>query len=135
MFKTVVVKKMLSYKVKSDLPGRLRIVFEHYEMLPQETAQYLHYINDAVKMLNGITKVELNILTGSILLVSDKSLNNKKILNWIDTIINEGLAVYEELAKEKLSDRKVIEKKAEQYLKQRLAQAVKVFNEQKEEWL
>ena len=135
MFKAVVVKKMLSYKVKSDLPGRLRIVFEHYEMLPQEAAQYLHYINDAVKMLNGITKVELNILTGSILLVSDKSLNNKKILNWIDTIINEGLAVYEELAKEKLSDRKVIEKKAEQYLKQRLAQAVKVFNEQKEEWL
>ena len=133
MLKTVVARKMLNYSVKSDLPGRLRIVFEHYEKLPKEAEQYLHYIDEALRMLNGVKKVELNTVTGSILLISDKSLANKKILRWIDTIINEGLVVYEKIAKENIKDPILVEKRAEQYLKQSLSQAVATFNEKKEE--
>ena len=36
-------------KVECDLPGRLRISFSKYHLLPKEALPYLHYIQDVLQ--------------------------------------------------------------------------------------
>lgn len=130
MLKNLIAKKMLSYTVKCNLPGRLRIAFEHYEMLPKGSEQYLHYINEAIMFLQGIDKVQVNLMTGSILCTySNKDLKNTTILQWIDKIIDEGFEIYKELAKENIANERQIEMRAWDLLSQKLKQEAISFNE------
>ena len=130
MLRTVVARRMLGSSVKCNLNGRLRIVFDHYDLLPKEAEKYLHYIDDAVMLVDGVKKIEINMLTGSILILyNDKTISGKKLISWVDAIIEECLAAYEEISKEDISTEAQIELRAKKCLYQRLNQRAKAFNE------
>lgn len=43
---TALIRHYLKPTVTSDLPGRLRLSFKGYQMLPKEALPYLHYVQD-----------------------------------------------------------------------------------------
>ncbi len=51
--KTALIRHYLKPAVTSDLPGRLRLSFKGYQMLPKEALPYLHYVQDVMTMLPG----------------------------------------------------------------------------------
>lgn len=50
---TALIRHYLKPTVTSDLPGRLRLSFKGYQMLPKEALPYLHYVQDVMTMLPG----------------------------------------------------------------------------------
>ena len=50
---TALIRHYLKPAVTSDLPGRLRLSFKGYQMLPKEALPYLHYVQDVMIMLPG----------------------------------------------------------------------------------
>ena len=51
---TALIRHYLKPTVTSDLPGRLRLSFKGYQMLPKEALPYLHYVQDVMTMLPGV---------------------------------------------------------------------------------
>ena len=81
-------------KVECDLPGRLRISFSKYHLLPKEALPYLHYIRDVLQLLPGITDAEINPRIGTVLIRYDAALTNTRaILRWVDI---EGICISKE---------------------------------------
>ena len=44
------IKGYLTPEIECDLPGRLRLGFRKYNLLPPEALPYLHYVKDALDM-------------------------------------------------------------------------------------
>ena len=44
----------LKPRVECDLPGRLRLSFNKYRLLPKEALPYLHYIRDVLELLRWL---------------------------------------------------------------------------------
>ena len=59
---TALIRHYLKPTVTSDLPGRLRLSFKGYQMLPKEALPYLHYVQDVMTMLPGVRGVGLAAL-------------------------------------------------------------------------
>ena len=55
-------------RVTCDLPGRLRLCFEKYRLLPEAAAPYLHYIRDVLELLPGVLQAEINPRIGTALI-------------------------------------------------------------------
>jgi hypothetical protein len=55
---TALIRHYLKPTVTSDLPGRLRLSFKGYQMLPKEALPYLHYVQDVMTMLPGVRGAE-----------------------------------------------------------------------------
>ena len=51
---TALIRHYLKPTVTSDLPGRLRLSFKGYQMLPKEALPHLHYVQDVMTMLPGV---------------------------------------------------------------------------------
>ncbi len=106
--------------VGSDLPGRLRIGFARYNLLPEEARPYLHYIYDVLEMLPGVSEVRVNARIGTVLIIYDTGCcDAQRVLHWVDTVIDTGI----ELAKERdwqPSDEKLLEKIMRERLTRRL---------------
>ena len=106
--------------VESDLPGRLRIAFARFNLLPDEAKPYLHYVCDVLEMLPGVTGVRVNARIGTILITYDgKRCDSRRVLNWVDTVVDTGI----ELAGERdwqPSDEKLLEKRMRERLGARL---------------
>ena len=106
--------------VESDLPGRLRIGFARYNLLPDEARPYLHYIYDVLEMLPGVTEVRVNARIGTILIVYDgKKCTSQRVLHWVDNIIDTGIELAGERAWQP-SDEKLLEKLMRERLMRRL---------------
>ena len=50
-FQEAFARHCLKPKAECDLPGRLRMKFSKYDMLPKEALPYLHYVRDVLAML------------------------------------------------------------------------------------
>ena len=54
----------------------------------------MHYAEEALEMLPGVTKATVNVYTGSILIEYDrKKTSATKVLRWIDIIVDTGVKV------------------------------------------
>lgn len=112
----------LKPRVESDLPGRLRISFSKYRLLPREALPYLHYIRDVLGLLPGVTDAEANPRIGTVLIRYDASaVSARDILRWMDMVTDEGIRI----AKEEIwqnTGEEVLTELIRQRLLQRLAQ-------------
>ena len=83
--------------VECDLPGRLRLSFGKYRLLPKEAEPYLHYIQDVLQLLPGVFSAQINPRIGTILIQYDaKITNTRAILRWVDIVVDEGIRLSKE---------------------------------------
>lgn len=84
-------------RVTCDLPGRLRLCFEKYRLLPEAAAPYLHYIRDVLELLPGVLQAEINPRIGTALIRYDAAATDARtILGWVDTVVDEGIRMFRE---------------------------------------
>ena len=84
-------------KVECDLPGRLRISFSKYHLLPKEALPYLHYIQDVLQLLPGVSGAKVNPRIGTVLIRYDAAVTNTRaILRWVDIVVDEGICISKE---------------------------------------
>lgn len=75
-----------------DLPGRLRLGFRKYNLLPPEALPYLHYVKDALDMPGGVIDVQLNARIGTALILYDPRVtSSRQIMKWIGIVTDVGL--------------------------------------------
>ncbi len=79
---TALIRHYLKPTVTSDLPGRLRLSFKGYQMLPKEALPYLHYVQDVMTMLPGVQGAQVNPRIGTALVKSDANRTNRWIRGW-----------------------------------------------------
>ena len=99
------LRHCLKPRVECDLPGRLRLRFRHSEQLPKEALSYLHYVQDVLKMLPGITEVTVNARIGTVLVIYDAgTTNTRQILRWVDIVVDTGLEIAKEIKPEEVDE-------------------------------
>ena len=87
-------RRCLKPKAECNLPGRLRMRFSHYDLLPKEALPYLHYVSEVLKMLPGVKDVSVTARTGSILVIYDPEITNtRRIMRWVDIVVDTGLEI------------------------------------------
>lgn len=95
--KETFLRRCLKPHVESSLPGRLRICFKKYALLPREALPYLHYIRDVLGLLPGVTGAQANPRIGTVLIHYDaRATDERAILRWIDTVVDEGIRLANE---------------------------------------
>ena len=88
----------LKPRVESDLPGRLRMLFPRYALLPDSARPYLHYVEDILKLLPGVCSVRINERIGTVLVLYDHSVcTTRQILRWVDIVVDTGIEIAHEL--------------------------------------
>ena len=116
------LRHCLKPRVECDLPGRLRLRFRHSEQLPKEALPYLHYVQDVLKMLPGVTEVTVNARIGTVLVIYDAgTTNTRQILRWVDIVVDTGLEIAKEIKPEEV-DEESLERVVRQRLILRLPQ-------------
>lgn len=95
---TALIRHYLKPTVTSDLPGRLRLSFKGYQMLPKEALPYLHYVQDVMTMLPGVRDAQVNPRIGTALVTYDANMTNREeILRWIAIAVDTGLELAQEI--------------------------------------
>ena len=80
--------------VECNLPGRLRLSFGKYHLLPKEAAPYLHYTQE---VLRGVSAAEINPRIGTLLIRYDaQTTDARAILRWLDIVVDEGIQIFKE---------------------------------------
>ena len=91
------LRHCLKPRVECDLPGRLRMRFRHSEQFSKEALPYLHYVQDVLTMLPGVTDVTVNARIGTALVRYDaEAVGTRDILRWVDTVVDEGIRIFKE---------------------------------------
>ena len=86
------IKGYLTPEIECDLPGRLRLGFCKYNLLPPEALPYLHYVKDALDMPGGVIDVQLNARIGMALILYDPRVtSSRQIMKWIGIVTDVGL--------------------------------------------
>ena len=118
------LRHCLKHTVSCDLPGRLRLTFPKYKLLPKEALPYLHYVKDVMTMLPGVKDTEINPRIGSMLVLYDtEATTPKEIQRWMSTVVDTGLELVREIDWQTAAvDERVIEQKARERLAERLKQ-------------
>ena len=85
------IRRSLKPRVDCDIPGRLRLSFARYAMLPEAAKPYLHYVEDVLKL-------RLNPRIGTILvLYTPGEVGARQILRWVGIVVDTGLEIAREL--------------------------------------
>lgn len=99
-FKKFIIGQLMKIKVSHSLPGRLRLKVSSLKLIPKEYIVYEKFIDESLKKLDGVTSVEINNLTGSILVIYDVNITyEKKILRWIEKLKEIGINNFELIEK------------------------------------
>ena len=87
--KNHIIKHFIKFKVVHSIPGGLRLKVSNASKIPQEAKEYDKYVVQGLKMLEGITDVEFNYITGSVVINYDtKKTYEEKIIKWINKVID-----------------------------------------------
>ena len=93
-----ILRCSLKPRVESDLPGRLRMLFPRYTLLPDSARPYLHYVEDVLKLLPGVQTVQINTRIGTVLVFYDRSVcTTRQILRWVDVVVDTGIEIAHEI--------------------------------------
>lgn len=98
--KKIIINQLMKIKVSHSLPGRIRLKVSSLKMVPEEYKVYEKFIGEALKKLKGVQTVNVNSVTGSILITYDtETLYEKKLLSWMDVIKQIGINNYDLIEK------------------------------------
>ncbi len=118
-----ILKCNLKPRVESNLPGRLRLLFPRYALLPDSARPYLHYVEDVLKLLPSVRTVRLNARIGTVLVMYDQTIcTARQILRWVDIVVDTGIEIAHEMEDEKAKDEAEIASAVRQKLILRLPQ-------------
>ncbi len=93
-----ILRCTLKPRVESDLPGRLRMLFPRYSLLPDSARPYLHYVEDVLKLLPGVHTVRVNARIGTVLTLYDQAIcTTRQILRWVDIVVDTGIEIAHEM--------------------------------------
>ena len=113
----------LKPRVESDLPGRLRMLFPRYSLLPDSAKPYLHYVEDVLKLLPGVHTVRVNARIGTVLVLYDRAVcTTRQILRWVDIVVDTGIEIAHETEDAETRDETDIASAVRQRLVLRLPQ-------------
>lgn len=113
----------LKPRVESDLPGRMRILFPRYALLPNSARPYIHYVEDVLKLLPGVHTVRVNARIGTVLVLYDQTMcTARQILRWVDVVVDTGIEIAHEIEDAGIKDETVIAHVVRQRLILRLPQ-------------
>ena len=103
------LRRSLKPRVECDLPGRLRLSFARYRLLPEAALPYLHYVEDVLTLLSGVREVQVNARIGTVLvLYAPETTNARQILRWVDIVVDTGIEIARELdAPESMSEAEI----------------------------
>ena len=91
------LRHCLKPSVTCNLPGRLRLAFAKYQLLPKEALPYLHYVRDVLLLLPGVTDAQANPRIGTVLVSYDPGKTSEQtILQWVATVVDEGIQLSRE---------------------------------------
>ena len=92
-WKAGAIKSFFRVVINSDIPGRLRIKIKNFRLIPETGVNAsLPYISKAFGILPGVKSARLNPKVGSLLIIYDPlKANTKKILEWINIMIETGV--------------------------------------------
>ncbi len=100
-----ILKCNLKPRVESNLPGRLRLLFPRYALLPDSARPYLHYVEDVLKLLPGVRTACVNARIGTVLVMYDQTIcTTRQILRWVDIVVDTGIEIAHEMEGEKVMD-------------------------------
>ena len=118
------LRHCLKHTVSCDLPGRLRLTFPKYKLLPTEALPYLHYVKDVMTMLPGVKDTVINPRIGSMLVLYDtEATTPKEIQRWMSAVVDTGIELVREIDWQTAAiDEQAIEQKARERLVERLKQ-------------
>ncbi|MDQ0151074.1 HMA2 domain-containing protein [Eubacterium multiforme] len=121
MLKKMVIHQLTKLKVSHSMPGRIRFKMSSLKMIPEQYMAYEKFLKQAIKKLNGVENIEINNLTGSILITYDiNKLYEKKLLKWIDIVREIGIKNYDLIEKYGESNLNYVVKTIEQQLDENL---------------
>ena len=113
----------LKPRVESDLPGRLRMIFSRYALLPDSAMPYIHYVENVLKLLPGVRTVRVNTRIGTVLVLYDQAVcTTRQILRWVDIVVDTGIEIAQELESAESKNEKDIASVVRQRLVLRLPQ-------------
>ncbi len=113
----------LKPRVESDLPGRLRMIFPRYALLPDSAMPYIHYVEDVLKLLPGVRTVRVNTRIGTVLVLYDQAVcTTCQILRWVDIVVDTGIEIAQKLESAESKNEKDIASVVRQRLVLRLPQ-------------
>lgn len=91
------LRHCLKPSVTCNLPGRLRLAFAKYHLLPKEALPYLHYVRDVLLLLPGVMDAQANPRIGTVLVSYDPGKTSEQaILQWVATVVDEGIQLSRE---------------------------------------
>ena len=118
------IRRSLKPRVDCDIPGRLRLSFARYALLPEAAKPYLHYVEDVLKLLPGVREVRLNPRIGTILVLYDPSeAGARQILRWVGIAVDTGLEIARELEGAEVVDEDTLAERVRRRLVLRLPRA------------
>lgn len=93
------LKWFMKPRVESDIPGRLRLSFPKYHLLPKGAAPYLHHIETLYLMVPGVQSVRLTPQIGTMLITYDPEKTSRaQLLQWTDMVFLTGAELLRRLA-------------------------------------
>ena len=125
MFKKIILSQLAKIKVSHSIPGRIRFKVNSLKMVKEECKLYEKFLHDALFKLEGIEKVEVNAVTGSILVEYDiNKLYECKVLKWVETVKAVGIKNYDLIEKYGETNLEYVVKTIEQQLNEALLKQV-----------
>ena len=92
------IRRSLKPRVDCDIPGRLRLSFARYAMLPEAAKPYAAALTDYLRETPGVREVRLNPRIGTILvLYTPSEAGSRQILRWVGIVVDTGLEIAREL--------------------------------------
>lgn len=88
-FKEMILKSLSKINVVHSIPGRIRLKIPFLDKVPPNYRLYDNYILEALKILHGIENLSINYVLGTaVITYNTDELYEKKVLAWINEIIN-----------------------------------------------
>ncbi|WP_194192110.1 hypothetical protein [Clostridium chrysemydis] len=96
MFKKFIISKLAKIKIVESKRGMLTVKLDILEKIPEEYMFYQTYLKDALKILEGVEDVIVNLNLSQITIIYNENLLNRdRLLSWIEKVKEIGLKNYD----------------------------------------
>lgn len=91
-FKKNLIKSMIKIETISNEPGELKLYAKQITDIEDEYKNYEHFVLEAIQMLKGINKVNVDYDRGLVTIMYNESqVSAEEIYRWIDILIDISL--------------------------------------------
>lgn len=96
MFKKFIISKLAKIKIVESKRGLLTVKLDILEKIPEEYIFYQTYLKDALKIIEGVEDVSVDLNLSKITIIYNENLLNRdRLLSWIEKVKEIGLKNYD----------------------------------------